>query len=114
MERAQKKQVTIDEFKQIELRAGTIVEVSRVPRTEKLYKVVANLGDLGKKQTITGLVGQYSEDELMKKRIIFVCNLKEAKFAGQLSQGMLLAASQGDKLSLLTLDRDVPDGSIVS
>ena len=63
---------------------------------------------------ITSLVGLYAAEELMNKRIVFLCNLKEAKFAGQLSQGMLLAASEGEKLSLLTLDRDVPDGSRVS
>ncbi len=106
--------VTIDDFKRIELRAGTIVEVSRVPRTEKLYKVVVNLGTLGEKQTITGLVGHYAPEELLHKRIIFLCNLKESKFAGQISQGMLLAASENEKLAVLTTDRDIPDGARVS
>jgi methionine--tRNA ligase beta chain len=106
--------VTIEDFKRLEMRAATVVEVSRVPRTEKLFKVVVSLGEFGKKQTITGLVGHYTPEELMNKRIIFLCNLKEAKFAGQLSQGMLLAASEGEKLSLLALDRHVPDGARVS
>ena len=106
--------IPIDDFKKLEMRAGTIVEVSRVPRTEKLFKVVVSLGEFGRKQTITGLVGQYTAEELMNKRIIFLCNLKEAKFAGQLSQGMLLAASERETLSILTLDRDVPDGARVS
>jgi len=108
------KEVTIEDFKRLEMRAGTIVEVSRVPRTEKLFKVVVSLGEHGRKQTITSLVGFYAAEELMNKRIVFLCNLKEAKFAGQLSQGMLLAAGGGEKLSLLTIDRDVPDGSRVS
>lgn len=110
----EKRLLSIDQFKELELRAGTIVEVSRVPRTDKLYKVLVSLGEYGRKQTITGLVGFYAAEELMNKRVVFVCNLKEAKFAGQVSQGMLLAASEGDKLSLLTLDRDVPDGARVS
>ena len=106
--------VSIEDFKKLEVRVGTVIEVSRVPRTDKLYKVIVDLGEFGKKQTITGLVGFYSGEELLQKRIAFVCNLKEAKFAGQLSQGMLLAASVDDKLSLLTTDREIPNGSRVS
>lgn len=107
-------QVSIDEFKKIEMRVGTIVEATRVPRTEKLFKVVVDMGDVGRKQTITSLVGYYKEDELLNKKIIFLANLKETKFAGQRSEGMLLAAVQDDKLALLTLDREVPNGSRVS
>ena len=106
--------VSIDDFKRLEMRVGTVIEVSRVPRTEKLYKVIVDLGEHGKKQTITSLVGYYSGEELLHKRIAFICNLKEAKFAGQLSQGMLLAASEGDKLSLLTIDREIVNGARVT
>ena len=108
------KEVTIEEFKKLEVRVGTVIEVSRVPRTEKLYKVIVDLGEFGKKQTITGLVGHYTDEELLNKKIAFVCNLKEAKFAGQLSQGMLLAASIENKLSLLTIDREITNGARVS
>ncbi len=107
-------EVTIDEFKKLEVRIGTVIEVSRVPRTEKLYKVVVDLGEHGKKQTITSLVGYYSGEELLLKRIAFLCNLKQVKFAGHLSEGMLLAASVGEKLSLLTVDRDIENGARVS
>jgi methionine--tRNA ligase beta chain len=107
-------EVSIEDFKRLEVRVGTVVEVSRVPRTEKLYKVVVDLGEHGKRQTITSLVGHYSADELLHKRIAFLCNLKAAKFAGQQSQGMLLAASVGEKLSLLTIDRDIENGARVS
>jgi len=79
------REVSIDDFKRLEIRIGTIVEVSRVPRTEKLYKVIVDLGEHGKKQTVTSLVGYYGGDELLHKRIAFVCNLKEAKIAGHLS-----------------------------
>ncbi len=47
------KEVGIDEFKKLEVRVGTVIEVSRVPKTEKLYKVIVDLGEHGKKQTIT-------------------------------------------------------------
>jgi len=106
--------VTIDEFKRLEFRVGTVVEVSRVPRTNKLYKVIVDMGTRGKKQTVTSLVDFYKAEELLHKRIVFLTNLKETTFAGEKSEGMLLAASEGDKLGLLTIDRDVPDGSRIS
>jgi methionine--tRNA ligase beta chain len=106
--------ITIDEFKRLEVRVGTIVDVSRVPRTNKLYKVIVDLGSHGKKQTVTSLVDFYKAEELLNKRIIFLANLKETTFAGERSEGMLLAASEGDKLSLLTIERAVPDGSRIS
>ena len=107
-------EVAIEDFKKIEVRVGTVIEVTRVPRTEKLYRVVVDLGEHGRKQTITSLVGYYKEEELLHKKIVFFSNLKEAKFAGQVSQGMLLAASEGTALSLLTVDRDIDNGARVS
>jgi methionine--tRNA ligase beta chain len=107
-------EVTIDEFKRLDLRVGTVVEVSRVLRTKKLYKVIVDMGTQGKKQTVTGLVDFYRAEELLNKRIVFLANLKPTTFAGEKSEGMLLAASEGDKLSLLTIDQAVPDGSRIS
>lgn len=106
--------VTIDEFKRLEIRVGTVVEATRVPRTEKLYKVIVDMGSYGRKQTITSLVGYYEAADLVNKRVVFLANLRETKFGGQKSEGMLLAAVEGEKLALLTIDRDVPDGSRVS
>ena len=108
------KEVTIDEFKRLEMRVGTVVEVSRVPRTNKLYKVIVDLGTHGRKQTATSLVDYYQAEELLHKRVVFLANLKPTTFAGQKSEGMLLAASEGGKLALLGIERDVPDGSRVS
>src|SRR5207302_1316280 len=97
-------EVTIDEFKRLEMRVGTVVEVSRVPRTNKLYKVVVDLGTHGRKQTATSLVDFYKAEELLHKRVIFLANLKPTTFAGQKSEGMLLAAAEGEKLALLGIE----------
>lgn len=88
--------------------------VERVPRTEKLYKIQVDLGELGKRQTISSLVGYYNPDELVGKRIIFLANLESAKFSGESSEGMLLAAEKEQRLALLTIDRDIEDGARVT
>src|SRR5207249_5576994 len=72
------KEVSIDEFKKLEIRVGLVVEVSRVPRTEKLYKGVVDFGPQGRRQTVTGLVGYYAAEELMNKRDVYLVMLKHA------------------------------------
>jgi methionyl-tRNA synthetase len=76
-----------------------------------LYRILVDLGPLGVRQTLSSLVGYYQAEELVGKRIVFLYNLKPTKFSGEVSQGMLLAAEQEEKLALLTIDRDVPNGS---
>lgn len=107
-------QVTFDEFKKIDARIGTITTVERVPRTEKLYRILVDLGSLGVRQTISSLVGYYEPDQLVGKRVVFLYNLRPSKFAGEVSQGMLLAAEQGTVLALLTTDHEIPNGSRVT
>jgi len=106
--------ISFEEFKKMDARVGTITQVDRVPRTEKLYKILVDLGSLGIRQTVSSLVGYYEPNELIGKRIIFLSNLKPTKFAGEVSQGMLLAAEQDQKIALLTTDREIPNGSRIT
>ena len=96
------------------MRVGTITQVDRVPRTEKLYRILVDLGSLGIRQTVSSLVGYYEPNELVGKRIVFLFNLKSTKFAGEVSQGMLLAAEYDQKIALLTTDREIPNGSRIT
>jgi methionyl-tRNA synthetase len=107
-------EIAFEDFKKLDARVGTITEVERVPRTEKLYRIIVNLGSIGMRQTVSSLVGYYEAEQLKGKRVIFLYNLKPTKFAGQVSQGMLLAAEQGKDLALLTTDRDIPNGARVT
>lgn len=107
-------EISFEDFKRIDARVGTITQVERVPRTEKLYKILVDLGPLGVRQTVSSLVGYYEPDQLMGKRVIFLYNLKPSKFSGEISQGMLLAAEQDSKLALLTTDHEVPNGSRIT
>ena len=107
-------EITYEEFKKLDARVGTIAQVERVPRTEKLYKILIDLGSLGVRQTVSSLVGYYEPDQLKGKRVVFLCNLKPTKFAGESSQGMLLAAELQEKLVLLTTDQEIPNGARIT
>jgi len=107
-------EISFEDFKRIDARVGTITQVERVARTEKLYKILVDLGPLGVRQTVSSLVGYYEPDQLKGKRVIFLYNLKPSKFSGEVSQGMLLAAEEGDKIALLTTDYEVPNGSRIT
>jgi len=107
-------EVTFEEFKKLDARVGTVTQVERVPRTEKLYRILVDMGPLGVRQTLSSLVGYYEPNELLGRRVIFLYNLKPTKFSGEVSQGMLLAAEHESKLALLTTDRDIPNGARIT
>lgn len=110
----QQTEITFDEFKRMDARIGTITNVERLPRTEKLFKILVDLGSLGIRQTVSSLVGHYESSELVGKRVVFLFNLKPTKFAGEVSHGMLLAAEESEKITLLTTDREIPNGSRIT
>lgn len=107
-------EISFDEFKKLDIRVGTVIDVKRIPRTERLYRIVVDLGELGKRQTVSSLVGYYAPEELLSKKIVFLTNLKASKFSGELSEGMLLAAEKGEKLALLTIDKEIENGAKIT
>ncbi len=107
-------EISFEDFKKVDARVGTITQVEPVPRTERLFRILVDLGPLGVRQTVSSLVGYYEAEQLMGKRVVFLYNLKPSKFSGEVSQGMVLAAEQADKLALLTTDREVPNGARIT
>jgi methionine--tRNA ligase beta chain len=107
-------EVSFEDFKRLDIRIGIVTSVERVRRTEKLYKILVDLGPAGTRQTVSSLVGYYEPNELVGKRVVFLTNLKLAKFAGEVSQGMLLAAEGDGELALLTTDREIQLGARIT
>ncbi|MBO8154175.1 methionine--tRNA ligase [Thermovirga sp.] len=107
-------QITIDDFKKVELRVAKIVSVEPVPKADKLYKLDLDLG-YERRTIVSGIREAYTEEELKGKKIIVICNLKPAKLRGVVSNGMLLAAEtpDGKGIALLTVDSDIKLGSRV-
>ena len=102
----------IDDFMKIDLRVGKIIAAERVEKSEKLVKLTVDIGT-ETRQVVAGIGKSYAPEELTGKAVVIVANLKPAKLMGIESQGMLLAASTGDTLSVITVDRDMRPGARV-
>jgi len=104
--------ITIDDFSKVELRIAEVVDAEKIEGAEKLLKLQVKIGE-EKRQIVAGIAKYYSPEELIGKKIVVVANLKPARLKGVESQGMLLAASTQDKLSIITVERDIPSGAKV-
>lgn len=105
--------ISYDDFAKIELRVARILAVEPHPNADRLLRLQIDLGD-EKRQLVAGLAQHYSPEDLIGQEIIIVANLKPAKLRGELSQGMLLAASDEDGVAILTPSRPMCPGSSVS
>jgi len=107
--------VSINEFLQIEIRIGRIIDAEPHEKAKKpMYKLKVDLGELGTRQIIAGIASKYRKDDLVGKLITVVTNLDPKDIAGEKSNGMLLAAEDGEgNLALLVPDKEIKEGSIV-
>jgi methionyl-tRNA synthetase len=111
--------ISFETFKQLDFRVATVVESVPVPGTKNLLKLQIDLGELGKRQIVTGLAQYYSAESLIGKQLVVLVNLKPAVFRGEKSEGMLLAAEvgkQGDadyQVVLVVPERELPPGTPV-
>ena len=109
-EAASEGEITIDDFNRVELRVAKVLEAEAVPKADKLLKLKIDLGT-EQRELVSGIAKQYKPEELIGKKVIVVANLKAAKIRGVVSHGMILAASSGDELQVVSVD--MPEGSVV-
>ncbi|QMV44227.1 methionine--tRNA ligase [Cohnella cholangitidis] len=105
-------EINIDDFMKVELRVAQVVACEPIPKADKLLKLQLDLG-FEVRQVVSGIAKFYKPEELVGRKVICVTNLKPVKLRGELSQGMVLAASQGDQLTLATVPDGMPNGAIV-
>ncbi len=104
--------ITIEDFGKMELRVATVKAVESHPNADKLLVLKVDLGG-EERQLVAGIKAHYTAEELVGKQIVVVANLQPAKLRGVESQGMLLAASDGDRVVILTPEKPVSSGSPV-
>ncbi len=105
-------QIGIEEFQKIQLKVATVLQAERVPKSEKLLKLLVNVGT-EHKQIVAGIGKKYEPESLIGRRIVVVANLKPAKLMGVESQGMVLAAGDKDVEGLVTILEEVDPGTKV-
>ncbi|PZD93413.1 methionine--tRNA ligase [Paenibacillus sambharensis] len=105
-------EIGIDDFAKVELRVAQVLEAEPVKKADKLLKLQLDLG-FERRQVVSGIAKHYKPEELVGRKVICVTNLKPVKLRGELSQGMILAASQGDQLTVATVPNSMPNGAIV-
>lgn len=103
-------EITIDDFFKTQLRIGQIIKCENVEKSKKLLCSQVRMGS-EVRQIVSGLRPYYTAEEMVGKKVVVVANLKPAKLAGVLSEGMLLCAEDAEgKPVLLTAEKDVPNG----
>jgi tRNA-binding protein len=104
---------TLEDFKKLELRVAEIETAAPHPNADRLYVLGIKVGEV-RKQIVAGIRKHYTEEELKGKKIIVINNLEPAVIRGVESNGMLLAASEGELLAVVTPDKPgLPDGAQV-
>ena len=105
--------ITIDQFAKIDLRVGKVVRCEKLKKSRKLLKLTVDDGK-GTRQILSGISKWYKPEDLEGKKVIFVANLAPAKLAGELSEGMVLAADAGeDDVRVMFVDDSIPAGSCI-
>ena len=106
-------QITIDDFGKVELRVGRIAQCEKLKKSKKLLKIQLEDGE-GTRQILSGIAAWYTPEDLIGKKVLFVANLKPAKLAGELSEGMILAADCSEtEVKVVFVDDSIPAGATV-
>ena len=106
--------LNFDTFMEVDLRVGKIITVDDHPNADRLYVVTIDDGTEEPRTICAGLKAYYSPEEMVGKTVVFVANLKPRPLRGVVSQGMMLAADDGnDNVKLITIDGEISPGSQV-
>ena len=113
--KSEKDQIKFDDFDKVEIRVAEVKEVEKVEGSDKLLRFRLDAGDGEDRQILSGIAKFYpNEQELVGKKLQVVANLKPRKMMKKyVSQGMILSAEYDGKLTVLTVDPSVPNGSVI-
>ena len=109
-----KEEITFDDWMKMQFQVGEIIACEEVPKSKKLLCSQVKIGSQVK-QIVSGIKQHYSAEEMVGKKVMVLVNLKPAKLAGVLSEGMLLCAEDADgNLALMTPEKDMPAGAEIA
>ena len=106
-----KAEITYDDFAKLQFQIGEIVKCEAVPKSKKLLCSQVKIGTKTR-QIVSGIKAHYSPEEMVGKKVMVVTNLKPAKLAGVVSEGMILCAEDAEgNLSLMVPEKKMPAGA---
>lgn len=105
--------ISLEEFKNADIRVGTVLVAEPVPETDKLLRLEVDFGDFGKRQILSGIAEFVHPSDIIGRQLLFIVNLEPRIIRGLASNGMLLAVGEGEEFSLLVPLKGVPAGSRV-
>ena len=106
--------IEFEDFMKVDMRTGKIISVDDHPNADKLFVIKIDEGNNSIRTVCAGLKGHYKESELVGQNVVFVANLEPRKLRGVMSEGMILAADDGEGgVKVLTTDGEINTGSRV-
>lgn len=108
-----KEEIGIEDFTKVELKVGTIISAEKHPKADRLLVEQIDLGD-ETRQIVSGIAASFTPEEVVGKKVVVVTNLKPVKLRGVESQGMILCASTDSDLDIVSIAKDLPNGTKVS
>ncbi|CAN5748496.1 hypothetical protein BH23THE1_BH23THE1_03070 [soil metagenome] len=106
--------ITFEEFSKVQLKVGRIISAENLPGYKKILRLIVNLGG-EEREIMSGLAKHYQPDDIVNKNVIVCTNLEPRKFGDQISDGMILAASnENGRPILLTVLEDTNPGSLIT
>lgn len=106
-----KPMIDIEDFEKVQLKVAKVIACEKVEKSKKLLKLTLKVGD-ETRTVVSGIAGQYSPEDLIGKKLVFIANLKPARLCGIESQGMIVCAeNEQGKIAYLTPEQDIEDGS---
>lgn len=108
-----KEEISIEDFTKVELKIGTILSAEKHPKADRLLVEQIDLGD-ETRQIVSGIAKSFTPEDIIGKKVVVVTNLKPVKLRGVESQGMILCASTESELDIVSIAKDLPNGTKVS
>jgi len=104
--------ISIDDFAKVKLKVAEVIECEKHPDADRLLVLQVRIGK-ERRQIVSGIAQYYSAEDMVGKKVVVITNLKKTKIRGIESQGMILAAADKKDLNLVTVDKDISDGTEV-
>lgn len=105
-------EITIEDFSKIQLKVGTVIAAEKHPKADRLLVEKVDLGN-EVRQIVSGIASNFTPEQLVGRKVVVVSNLKPVKLRGVESQGMILCATNEEDLDIVSISKDLPNGTIV-